>query len=603
MAKNAKSLTIATYNVNGIGARLHILLRWLREHAPDIACLQELKAPDERFPEAALHELGYEAVWHGQKSWNGVAILSRIGRPVLTRQGLPGDPDDSHSRYIEAAVGGVLIGCLYLPNGNPKPGPKFDYKLAWFERLIAHAAEMLATGLPVALVGDFNVMPTELDVYKPERWLDDALFSPEAREAYARLLAQGWTDSLRARSSGRAHLHLLGLLAERLRARCRSAHRPFAAEPRSGAPPAPRRRGARRQELGEDVGPCAGLDRAGRQMSEAAPLEPMEAKLVGELPEGEGWQFEPKWDGFRAIVRREGGAVGIWSKSGKPLGRYFPEMIAMISALKAERFLLDGELILPLGETLSFDALQARLHPAASRIAKLARETPAQLMLFDLLALDGDDYLDRPLAERRSALEHFHQRHGRADLLLSPCTLDRGKAEGWLAQSGAALDGVIAKRRDGPYLPGERAMLKVKQRRSADCVVGGVRYDDHGQAVASLLLGLYNEEGLLDHVGFVSGLGQAEKEALVATVAPLMGGVGFTGKAPGGPSRWNNGREAPWVPLAPELVVEVLYDQVTGNRFRHGVRLLRWRPDKAPRQCTFEQLAPPVVPAALGIEA
>ena len=197
MAKTKKSLTVATYNVNGIGARLQILLRWLREHEPDIACLQELNAPDERFPEAALHELGYAAVWHGQKSWNGVAILSRVGTPVLTRRGLPGDPDDSHSRYIEAAVGGVLIGCLYLPNGNPMPGPKFDYKLAWFERLIAHAAEMLATGLPVILAGDYNVMPTELDVYKPERWLDDALFSPEARAAWRRLLAQGWTDALR----------------------------------------------------------------------------------------------------------------------------------------------------------------------------------------------------------------------------------------------------------------------------------------------------------------------------------------------------------------------------------------------------------------------
>ena len=195
MAKN--SLTIATYNVNGVNGRLPVLLRWLREHQPDIACLQELKAPDERFPAAAIAALGYEAVWHGQKSWNGVAILSRVGKPVLTLRGLPGDPDDSHSRYIEAAVGGVLVGCLYLPNGNPRPGPKFDYKLAWFERLLAHGAELLAAGLPVALVGDFNVMPTELDVYKPERWLDDALFAPEVRVAYQRLLAQGWTDALR----------------------------------------------------------------------------------------------------------------------------------------------------------------------------------------------------------------------------------------------------------------------------------------------------------------------------------------------------------------------------------------------------------------------
>jgi len=188
---------IATYNVNGVNGRLAVLLRWLAEAEPDIVCLQELKAPDERFPEQALLELGYGAVWHGQKSWNGVAILSRVGQIHETRRGLPGDPGDSHSRYIEAAVNGILIGGLYLPNGNPKPGPKFDYKMAWFERLIGHAAELLASGLPVMLAGDFNVMPTELDVYKPERWLDDALFAPEARAAYARLIGQGWTDALR----------------------------------------------------------------------------------------------------------------------------------------------------------------------------------------------------------------------------------------------------------------------------------------------------------------------------------------------------------------------------------------------------------------------
>jgi ATP-dependent DNA ligase len=332
-------------------------------------------------------------------------------------------------------------------------------------------------------------------------------------------------------------------------------------------------------------------------MTEAAPLAPMEAKLVAGLPDGEGWQFEPKWDGFRAIVRRDGDDVALWSKSGKPLGRFFPEIVAMLGSLRARHFLLDGELILPIGGILSFDALQARLHPAASRIAKLARETPAELMLFDLLGTGGKDYLGRPLAERRPALERFHEVHGRPDLLLSPCTLDREQALAWLAQSGGALDGVIAKSRDEPYRPGERAMLKVKQRRTADCVVGGFRYEEGKQAVASLLLGLYDSDGLLDHVGFISGMDRAQKAALVAKLAPLAGGAGFTGKAPGGPSRWNNGRESEWVPLRPELVVEVLYDQVTGNRFRHGARFLRWRPDKAPRQCTFEQLEHPLAPA------
>jgi exodeoxyribonuclease-3 len=190
-------MKVATYNVNGVNGRLPVLLRWLEESKPDIVCLQELKAPQEKFPEQQIRDLGYDAIWQGEKSWNGVAILSRVGRIQETRRGLPGDPTDSHSRYIEAKIDDIVIGGLYLPNGNPKPGPKFDYKLRWFERLIEHAAELLSLGQPVVLAGDFNVIPADLDVYKPERWLDDALFAPEARAAYFRLLRQGWTDALR----------------------------------------------------------------------------------------------------------------------------------------------------------------------------------------------------------------------------------------------------------------------------------------------------------------------------------------------------------------------------------------------------------------------
>jgi exodeoxyribonuclease III len=193
---------LATFNVNGVNGRLPVLLRWLAEAAPDVVCLQELKAPQEKFPEGPIRDAGYGAVWHGQKSWNGVAILARGADPVETRRGLPGDPDDTHSRYIEAAVNGLLVGCLYLPNGNPAPGPKFDFKLRWFERLAMHARELLDTGAPVVLAGDYNVMPTDLDVYKPVRWLDDALFRPEVRDAYHCLVAQGWTDALRALHPG-----------------------------------------------------------------------------------------------------------------------------------------------------------------------------------------------------------------------------------------------------------------------------------------------------------------------------------------------------------------------------------------------------------------
>jgi exodeoxyribonuclease-3 len=193
-------MKIATYNVNGVNGRLPVLLRWLEEATPDIACLQELKAPQEKFPEKAIRDAGYEAIWHGQKSWNGVAILSRVGKPEEVRRVLPGDPEDLHSRFIEAVVDGLQIGCLYLPNGNPAPGPKFDYKLRWFDRLIIHAAALYSSKKPAILVGDYNVMPTDLDVYKPESWKDDALFRPEVREAFKKLTDQGWTDALR-------HLH------------------------------------------------------------------------------------------------------------------------------------------------------------------------------------------------------------------------------------------------------------------------------------------------------------------------------------------------------------------------------------------------------------
>jgi len=195
-------MKIATFNVNGINGRLPVLLRWLEEAKPDIACLQELKAPDEKFPEAALGAIGYGAIWHGQKSWNGVAILARGETPSETRRGLPGEAEDLHSRYLEATAKGIVFGCLYLPNGNPAPGPKFDYKLRWFDRFIAHAGALLSSGLPVVLAGDYNVMPTDIDVYKPERWVDDALFRPEVREAFHRLLAQGWTDAVRSLHPG-----------------------------------------------------------------------------------------------------------------------------------------------------------------------------------------------------------------------------------------------------------------------------------------------------------------------------------------------------------------------------------------------------------------
>jgi ATP-dependent DNA ligase len=328
---------------------------------------------------------------------------------------------------------------------------------------------------------------------------------------------------------------------------------------------------------------------------------PMEAKSVEALPTGENWQFEPKWDGFRCLVFKAGKEVDLRAKSGKPLARYFPEMVEAVRSAKADNFVLDGELTVPLGDTLSFGALQDRVHPAESRVQKLSLETPALLVLFDCLATaKTGSLLNAPLTERRLMLEQMMVGFERATRTrLSPLTHDLTEAQRWLDDSHGALDGVVAKRTEVAYAPGVRAMLKVKHLRSADCVVGGFRDAKGVQEVGSLLLGLYNLDGRLDHVGFTSAISRIERPALTAKLEALRGGPGFTGDAPGGPSRWSTDRSSDWQPLRTELVVEVTYDQVTDGRFRHGTMLRRWRPDKAPRQCTREQLQQELRPGRL----
>jgi ATP-dependent DNA ligase len=319
----------------------------------------------------------------------------------------------------------------------------------------------------------------------------------------------------------------------------------------------------------------------------------MEALLVSELPKGDRWQFEPKWDGFRCLAFRAGDEVEIKAKSGKSLSRFFPEVLENLRGLPAQQFVLDGELVIPIEGSLSFDALQMRLHPAESRIKRLARETPAVLVAFDcLLRKHGQPLLDLPFEKRRTELEGLLAReHG--GLSLTPYTRELRKAKTWLNRRQLALDGVLAKPLDLPYRSGERAMLKVKRLRTVDCVVGGFRYASNGPLVGSLLLGLYDEAGLLHHVGFTSAIAEADKPSLTARLEKLIAPPGFTGDAPGGPSRWSTERSATWQPLRPKLVVEVRYDHVSGERFRHGTRLVRWRPDKSPKQSTFAQLPMP----------
>jgi len=327
----------------------------------------------------------------------------------------------------------------------------------------------------------------------------------------------------------------------------------------------------------------------------------MEARLVDALPDGEGWQFEPKWDGFRCLAFRDGDAVELRAKSGKTLTRYFPDMAAMLRETPVRRFVLDGELAIPIDDSLSFDALQLRLHPAERRVRKLAAETPAILILFDiLLNPDNRNLMTAPLRERRAALEALLPRLAvQKALRLSPYTRDVRDARKWLKRAGGSLDGVIAKRIDQAYQPGTRAMLKVKCLRTADCVVGGFRYAEKDSEVGSLLLGLYNDEGKLDHVGFTSGFADVDRQKLTKRLEKLRKPPGFSGKAPGGPSRWSTERSGEWQPLAPELVAEVRYDHISGDRFRHGTKFLRWRPDKAPRQCTFDQLQREAHPSKL----
>lgn len=319
----------------------------------------------------------------------------------------------------------------------------------------------------------------------------------------------------------------------------------------------------------------------------------MEAATVDEIPVGPEWQYEPKWDGFRCMAFRRGKKIELLSKSGKGLTRYFPDVVSELAKLRATQFVLDGEIVIPFGNRLSFNDLLMRIHPAASRIRKLADETPAMYIVFDLLEDSDGPLVELPLEKRRQQLEALAKREfGRADrIVLSPATRNVIIARRWFASAGKALDGIIAKRAEFEYRSNDRSgMQKIKRQRTADCVVGGFRYATSGPVVGSLLLGLYDKDGLLHHVGFTSGIPHSERSTLTRKLEKLIAPPGFTGNAPGAPSRWSTERSTEWEPLRPKLVVEVEYDHFTGGRFRHGTKLVRWRPDKAPRQCKMDQV-------------
>ena len=320
------------------------------------------------------------------------------------------------------------------------------------------------------------------------------------------------------------------------------------------------------------------------------------------LPEGEGWQFEPKWDGFRTIVFREGNDILLQSRDEKPMNRYFPELIAPLKAALPEKCIVDGEIVIVGARGLDFEALLLRIHPAASRVKLLAEETPASYVAWDLLSIGAEDLSEVPLAERRARLEKLFANVA-APVHLSPATLDRALAEDWFNRfEGAGLDGVMAKRLDSPYRPGERTMIKVKHKRTADCVVAGFRWHKDGvnERVGSLLLGLYDDAGRLHHVGVTAAFTTATRKKLVEELAPLRENAlenhpwrewaEADQRMPGGQSRWNRGKDLSWEPLRIERVVEVAYDHMQGTRFRHAAQFVRWRPDKPPSECRYDQL-------------
>ena len=339
------------------------------------------------------------------------------------------------------------------------------------------------------------------------------------------------------------------------------------------------------------------------------PLAPMLSRAAEALPAGDGWQFEPKWDGFRTLVFRDGDEVLLQSRDEKPMNRYFPELVAPLAGTLPDRCVVDGEIVIVGAGGLDFEALLLRIHPAASRVKLLAAQAPASFVAWDLLALDDEDLRPMPLAERRGRLERALG-SAAPPLHLSPATRDRSLAEDWFRRfEGAGLDGVMAKRLDAPYRAGERTMIKVKHARSADCVVAGFRWHKNGVGtlVGSLLLGLFDDDGLLHHVGVTAAFTTAVRKQLVADLAPLReralvdhpwrdwaeatDEAGDTGqRMPGGSSRWNRGKDLSWEPLRPERVCEVAYDHMQGTRFRHAAHFVRWRPDKRPRDCRYDQL-------------
>ncbi|WP_083227809.1 DNA ligase D [Mucilaginibacter sp. PPCGB 2223] len=619
-------MKIATYNINGINGRLEILLRWLKEAQPDIVCLQELKSENHKFPESAINDAGYHAIWHGQKSWNGVAILSKSEIKEL-RNDLPGgDEEFTHSRYIEAFVNGMVIGCIYLPNGNPYPGPKFDYKLRWFERLSAHAKDLVDRDLPVLLIGDYNVMPTELDTYKPEKYLDNALFRPESRQAYKDLVDQGWTDAIRTlypderiytfwdylrdaygRNAGLRLDHFLlnktmagklvaGGVAMNVRGwKGASDHAPVWIEladentkklktkkTKTIKTNAETAKSQAVKTISEPVGLVELLKNTPQTQMPTA-VRPMKATLVDAPFDQPGWIYEIKWDGYRAVAVVNDGKATLTSRSNLVFSQFEP--INKILESWNLNVVLDGEIVaLHENGTADFGALQNWRNKKDAHLA---------YYVFDILWYNGRDLAGLPLTTRREILDAVLPKDN--EMIRPSQTFEVDGISFFEAVKKMGLEGIIAKRADSLYTADERSgeWVKIKAKRRQEVVIAGfTRNEGTGKNFSALAIGVYDQKGVLRYIGKVgTGFNDTKQKEMMALFKPLI-----TDHSPFDiepdvdetsqfrPRRL--GAKATW--LKPELVCEVEFAEITSDGKVRQASFKGVRTDKLPKDVVME---------------
>jgi bifunctional non-homologous end joining protein LigD len=619
-------MKIATYNINGINGRLEILLRWLKEAQPDIVCLQELKSENHKFPELAINEAGYNAIWYGQKSWNGVAILSKTEIREI-RNDLPGDDKEfTHSRYIEAFVNGIVIGCIYLPNGNPLPGPKFDYKLRWFERLSAHAKDLVNRELPVILIGDYNVMPTELDTYKPEKYLENALFRPESRKAYKDLVDQGWTDAIRTlypderiytfwdylrdaygRNAGLRLDHFLlnkivagrlvdGGVAKHVRGwKGASDHAPVwieladeqtkRAKTKKKQTVEPDAKTAKPQGVRTTTEPVGLVEllKNTPQVPMPAAVKPMKATLVDAPFDQPGWIYEIKWDGYRVVALVNDGKATLISRSNLVFSQFEP--INKILESWDLNVVLDGEIVaLNAQGTADFGALQNWRNKKDAHLA---------YYVFDILWYNGRDLKSLPLTTRREILDAVMPKDN--EMIRPSQTFDVEGISFFEAAKKMGLEGIIAKRANSSYTADERSRewVKIKAKRRQEVVIAGfTRNEGTGKNFSALAIGVYDQKGVLRYIGKVgTGFNDAKQKELMALFKPLI-----TKESPfdiepdvDEPSQFRPrrlGAKATW--LKPELVCEVEFAEITSDGKVRQASFKGMRSDKLPKEVIME---------------